>query len=119
ADLEHAVLFLEDLNEPPYRFDRMLTHLRLSDTLNSIQGLIVGHLRAEDGIERSAFDGEVTLVGLLQDLAADHPWPLAVGLEAGHASPNLTLPIGLFARLDPSSRQLTVGLPWPDASAVS
>ena len=44
TDLNGSILFLEDVDEPPYRFDRMLTHLRLSGTLDSIEGLVVGHL---------------------------------------------------------------------------
>ncbi|MEM1179627.1 MAG: LD-carboxypeptidase [Acidobacteriota bacterium] len=114
SDLADALFFLEDVGEPPYRFDRMLTHLRLSGTLARIRGLIVGHLHAEGGCELTAWGGEVTLGGLLHELAVDFPWPLARGLEAGHSSPNLTLPLGLRARLEPAEQLLTVGL-----SAVS
>lgn len=106
-----SLLFLEDVGEPPYRFDRMLTHLRLSGTLARIRGLIVGHLHAEGGCEPTAWGGEVTLGGLLEELAVDFSWPLARGLAAGHSSPNLTLPLGLMARLEPTMRQLVVGLP--------
>ena len=111
ADLDDSLLFIEDLNEPPYRFDRMLTHLRLSGTLTRIRGLIVGHLHAEGGTEPTAWGGEVTLGGLLGELATDFNWPLATGLAAGHASPNLTLPLGLMARLESTTRKLIVGLP--------
>ncbi|MCG8455010.1 MAG: LD-carboxypeptidase [Holophagales bacterium] len=105
-----CLLFLEDLNEVPYRFDRMLTHLRLSGTLAEIRGLILGHLHAEGGREPTAQGGEVTLGGLARELAEGFPWPLATGLEAGHASPNLTLPLGMAARLEPASSELVVGL---------
>ncbi|MEO1088826.1 MAG: LD-carboxypeptidase, partial [Acidobacteriota bacterium] len=116
GEWDDALLFIEDVGEPPYRFDRMLTHLRLSGTLARIRGLIVGHLHAEGGCEATAWGGEVTLGGLLHELASDFPWPLARGLEAGHSSPNLTLPLGLTARLEPATRSLTVGLVPPSAS---
>ncbi len=108
VDLEGAVLFIEDLNEPPYRLDRMLTHLRLSGTLTKIKALIVGYLHGEGGKEPTAMDGEITLEMVLDALARDFPWPLAKGLEAGHASPSLTLPLGLNARLDPPAGRLWV-----------
>lgn len=108
-DLEGALLFLEDLNEVPYRFDRMLTHLRLSGTLANIRGMVIGHLRSEGEQEPTAFDGEVTLTRVLRELAADYPWTLAIGLPAGHASPNLTLPLGAPAYLDRRATALRVG----------
>ncbi len=108
-ELDDALLFIEDLNEPPYRLDRMLTHLRLSGTLTKIKALIVGHLHGEGGQEPTAMDGQVTLEMVLTALANDFPWPLAKGLKAGHACPSLTLPLGLNARLDPRAGQLRVG----------
>ena len=110
GDLESAMLFIEDLEEPPYRFDRMLTHLHLSDTLRRIRGMIVGHLHGEGGRELTAFEGRVTLRGVLREGAASYPWPLAFGLPAGHARPNYTLPLGPIARLDAEARELIVGL---------
>ncbi len=43
-DLGGAILFWEEVNEPPYRVDRMLTHLGLSGRLDSIGGMVVGHV---------------------------------------------------------------------------
>ncbi|MEJ2058624.1 MAG: LD-carboxypeptidase, partial [Desulfofustis sp.] len=45
-DLTGAVLLLEDINEPLYRLDRLLTQLWLSGVLNSINGLILGQFSA-------------------------------------------------------------------------
>jgi len=113
-DLEGAVLFWEDVNEPPYRIDRLLTHLGLSGNLARIQGMIVGHLGflsgasagggglesslKRPGLERPSRESWAELVG---DAVAGHPWPVAFGFPAGHLAPNLTLPLGLPARLDP------------------
>jgi muramoyltetrapeptide carboxypeptidase len=124
ADLEGALLFVEDVDEPPYRFDRMLTHLRLSGTLAGLKGLIVGHLThrqaaqdrmhgnlRRDGSARHEVSQPVVrmdgaLGPLMEDLAARFDWPLAWGLEVGHESPNLTLPLGMSARLEPEQRRL-------------
>lgn len=94
-DLEGALVFWEDSGEPPYRVDRMLTHLGLSGNLVNIAGMIVGHLGDGQGVDWPALVGGGV---------ASFSWPLAWGLESGHVAPNRTLPLGLPARLDGGSR---------------
>ncbi len=106
-DLEGALLFLEDVGEPLYRFDRMLTHLRLSGNLANLKAVIAGHLEGEGGDPKLAASPEVLLDQLRRE-ARGFPWPLAWGLPAGHDRPNLTLPLGLWARLDLFAGRLTI-----------
>ena len=103
-DLRDAILFLEDVNEPAYKVDRMLTHLRLSGTLDGVRAIVAGHFGADwerglAGPETGATtepEGSWQLESLLE-----LPGPLAWGLPAGHGVPNLTVPLGARARLDP------------------
>ncbi len=111
-DLTGALLFLEEVGEPLYRFDRMLTHLRLSGNLADLTAVIAGHLDGEGGDPRSAAPSAVLLDHLRRE-ARGFPWPLAWGLAAGHNRPNLTLPLGLMARLDPIAGRLTIDPPAP------
>ena len=103
-DLAGAVVFWEDVNEPPYKIDRMLTHLGLSGTLENIAGMIVGHLA-----EPQEAGGAVDWPAQIADSLARWPWPLAVGLASGHVPPNRTLPLGLMARLDARAGRLVLG----------
>lgn len=105
-DLEGAILFWEDLNEAPYRIDRMLTHLRLSGSLAAIKGMIVGHV---DPPRNSPPSVAVELAAVTLESAQGFDGPLAWGLPAGHVSPNRTLPLGLRSRLDPDEPRLIVG----------
>lgn len=107
-DLESALLFVEDLNEPAYRLDRMLTHLRLSGNLQHLKGLMVGHLVSGGEGGRKSPGAETPLRARVRDLADSFEWPLAFGLRTGHASPNLTVPLGLRGRLDPLRRRLEI-----------
>ncbi len=107
-DLDSALLFFEDLHEPPYRLDRMLTHLRLSGNLQHLKGLMVGHLVAGREGGRKAPGAERPLRARVRELADSFEWPLAFGLRTGHASPNLTVPLGLQGRLDPLRRRLEI-----------
>ncbi len=105
--LAGAVLFWEEVGEPLYRLDRMLTHLRLSGNLAAIGGMAVGFCRpADEGSE-----GLPAWPDQLADAVDGFSWPLAIGLEAGHQAPNLTLPLGAPARLDPEAGGLVVRFP--------
>lgn len=104
-DLAGSLLFLEDISEPPYRVDRMLTHLGLSGTLTGIQGMIVGHLDSGSG----AADRPADWPAVVGEAVADFPWPVAWGLPSGHWAPNRTLPLGLPARLDGEAPRLVLG----------
>jgi len=99
-DLEGAVVFWEDINEPPYRIDRQLTHLRLSDNLARIAGMIVGHL---DG------GGDADWPSLVSDSLSGLEVPVAWGLDSGHRQPNWTLPLGLPARAEGDDCRLWLG----------
>ncbi len=94
-DLEGALVFWEDTGEPPYRIDRMLTHLGLSGNLANIAGMIVGHLGNGQNVGQ-----DVDWPALVGGSVSRFSWPLAWGLESGHAPPNRTLPLGLPAWLD-------------------
>ena len=88
---EDAILLLEDVEEPPYRVDRMLTHLRLSGSLAAIRGVVIGQLGPE-------WDQGRPSPWQLEPLEGE--FPIASGLSVGHEAPNLTLPLGLEATLD-------------------
>lgn len=95
-DLAGSVLFWEDINEPPYRIDRMLTHLRLSDNLVNIEAMMIGHLAAGQPAGQTDMPA-VDWPALVEESTGGYPWPLAWGLDSGHLRPNLTLPLGLTA----------------------
>lgn len=90
--LNGAILFIEDRGEPLYRIDRMLTHLALAGQLGGIAGLIGGQFI--DCGQPSEIDR------LLMAVASDLAIPLVTGFPVGHGPNNLTLPLGMTARLD-------------------
>ena len=104
---EGAILFVEDVEEPLYRFDRMLTQLRLSGSLARLHGAVAGHLEGDD-CEPSLGASHDTLLEQFRLEAESFPWPAAWGVPVGHSRPNLTLPLGLWARLDPTRGQLVI-----------
>lgn len=99
--VENGIWFWEDVAEPLYKIDRMLTHLRLSGRFRGLRGIIVGQLR-ECG---EGDPGE--LDSLLLDFFGDLGVPVVRGLPFGHFGNNLLLPIGQRVLLDASSCSLT------------
>jgi muramoyltetrapeptide carboxypeptidase len=97
---DRSILFIEDVNERPYRLDRMLTQLRLSGVLERAAGLIFGDMRSCDEP-----DGRVTARAVIQRLTKDVKGPVVYGFPSGHSSgPCWTLPLGVAVRLTTDPR---------------
>lgn len=93
-DTRGAILFLEDTGEAPYRIDRMLTHLRTAGKFDAVRAVVFGHLQRCDG------DPPGLLLEVLRDVFQGAPFPVTVGLAAGHGEPNFPLLLGRQARLE-------------------
>lgn len=93
-DTKGAILFLEDTNEAPYRIDRMLTHLREAGRFDGLRALVFGHLQRCDG------DPPGLLEEVLRDIFRAAPFPVAMGLPAGHGDSNRPLLLGSLAGLN-------------------
>ncbi|RON34751.1 LD-carboxypeptidase [Pseudomonas brassicacearum] len=98
-DAEGVILFIEDINEPLYRIDRLLTHLRLAGTLHKLRGVLVGDVAGVDS---------VALERLLKQTFEPLRIPVLSGWRSGHCDPNLTLPMGALVRLDAGSKELVL-----------
>lgn len=87
-----TVLFWEDVGEPYYRLDRMLTQMRLSGSVSAVTGMVIGRT----GLEATE----------LERLGRDFGRSFGSGLSSGHCKPNLTLPLGAEVRLDPANMKM-------------
>jgi muramoyltetrapeptide carboxypeptidase len=94
---EPAILFLEDVDEKPYRIDRMLRQLRASGALQGVAGIVFGDMKGC----APGFDEDYALEDVLLEALAGLDVPIALGLSSGHTTlPNVTLPLGVRARLE-------------------
>ncbi len=92
-----SILFWEDVGEPLYRLDRMLTQLERSGTFNGLQGMVMGPVALPNS---SRADSADALRGWLLSRFEAAPFPVAMGLTAGHLANPRTLPLGAPVRLD-------------------
>jgi muramoyltetrapeptide carboxypeptidase len=97
----NRLLFLEDLDEPPYRFDRMLTHLLNAGLLQQVAGIAIGINRdCVDPHAATAREYRQTVEDVLAERLLPLKVPVVIGLPFGHVPLNATLPIGARATLD-------------------
>jgi muramoyltetrapeptide carboxypeptidase len=97
-DFRGALLFLEDVGEPAYRIDRMLTQWVQSGRLSKIAAIVVGTMAPVRG---ESIDD---LRRLFHDAGKQLAVPVRYGFPAGHAGKNVALPFGVRARIDAKGR---------------
>jgi muramoyltetrapeptide carboxypeptidase len=92
---EGCILFLEDVNERPYRIDRMLTQLRLAGVLSRARGIVFGEMRGCDEP-----GGCPTARQVIAETLKGFPGPVLMGFPSGHTTgPCWTLPLGVTTRV--------------------
>ncbi len=97
---QKAIVLLEDLNEPPYRLDRLVTQLLLSGALDGAVGFVIGDLSApgEDPAGR-----EEAVAERLKRTGV----PVVFGAPFGHADRNQPVAFGCAHALDADKGVLT------------
>jgi muramoyltetrapeptide carboxypeptidase len=106
-DLDGVILAFEDVAEPPYKVDRMLTQWRWSGNLHKVKGIALGRFsQSEPPKDRPS----LSMSEVWCDRLADLEIALVAELSFGHDGANAPLPIGAIAQLDPEAGTLTYDL---------
>ncbi|WP_158976032.1 LD-carboxypeptidase [Cellulophaga sp. L1A9] len=96
-DFTNAIVFIEDVEEAPYRIDRMLTQLIEGATFKNAAAIMIGVC---NGCDKPAASGSFTLKEVILDRLKPLNIPAAYGMSFGHVKNNFTLPIGINATFD-------------------
>ncbi|MCF7825764.1 MAG: LD-carboxypeptidase [Candidatus Marinimicrobia bacterium] len=96
-DFKNNILFVEEVDEAPYRVDRMLTQLKLAGILDEISGFVFGKCsNCDAGESYSSFT--------LEEVLDDHIKPLGIpawfGSMIGHIEDKFTIPLGVNAEIN-------------------
>ena len=102
-NIRHGVLFLEDVNEHPYRIERTLLQLHQAGVLGRQKAIVLG---AFTGYRKSPLDRGFTIKSVVDHLRSLTPVPILTGLPFGHVPTKLCLPLG---------RQVTLAVQGRDA----
>lgn len=98
-DFTHTILFLEDVGEPAYKIDRMLTQMRLAGLFDRIRGVVLGEFTNCANTEY--------LPEIFMETFGPLKIPVITGLQAGHGEVNQAFPLGRETVLDTAAAELS------------
>jgi muramoyltetrapeptide carboxypeptidase len=95
-DVDGGILFIEDVNEQPFRIERMIYQLHLSGLLARQQALVLGQFT---GVRPFEYDNGYDMQAMIEQVRAVVGIPVVTGLQFGHVPDMVTLPVGAHAQL--------------------
>lgn len=101
-----GVLFLEDVNEHPYRVERLLLQLLQAGVLGRQKAVVLGAVSAW---KPSPLDRGYNLKAMVAHLRGATRVPVLTGLPFGHVHPKVTLPVGRKVQLLVQGRDALIG----------
>lgn len=102
------ILFIEDIEEAPYRVDRMITQLLQVLPLRLLRGVILGVF---EGCEKKPEATTQSLKEVMMDRFSKLSIPVMYGFPFGHIANQCTFPFGAEVIMDTSNFSLTIKLP--------
>lgn len=105
-DFTGRIVVLEEIDEYPYRVDRMLAQLLLGGKLQRAAAVLFGDspscLNGPEGRP------SLTMMQVLEEFLSPLGIPVLYGFPCGHTGYRATLPLGAMARLDAGAGTLTI-----------
>lgn len=102
-----GILFLEDVNEHPYRVERMLLQLLHAGILEQQQALVLGDFGE---VRLTDYENGYGMPAMLEYLHETLPVPIVTGLPFGHIRDKATLAVGAQARLIRANGEATLDM---------
>ncbi len=107
--LDGAILFIEEVDEPPWSIDAHLTHLLQAGLLNRVAGIVIGRMvNCDWSPERPEYPSNLSLDEVIQRRLGPLGVPCLYGIPVGHEQDTLTIPLGVTATLDATRQTLEV-----------
>ena len=104
--VKNGVLFLEDVNEHPYRVERMLLQLQQAGVLDAQKAVLLG---AFSEWRKSPLDRGYSMKTVLAELRRRTRTPILGGLPFGHVPTKVCLPVGARVTLAVQGREVLLG----------
>ena len=104
--IKGGVLFLEDVNEHPYRIERGLLQLHQAGVLDAQKAVVLG---AFSDYRKSPLDRGYTLKSAVEHLRSVSSTPILTGLPFGHVRTKVCLPVGARVALLVDGRNALIG----------
>lgn len=96
-DTKGKILFIEEVDEEPYRIDRMLLQLKEAGKIKEAEGIILG---AWTNCNAKEPEKSLTLMEIFKELIVPENKPTIYNFQCGHCLPTATIPLGSRVRID-------------------
>ena len=104
--IKGGILFLEDINEHPYRVERMLLQLQQAGVIDNQAAVLLGDF---SGAAKSPLDRGYGIKDAVAMLRARTRTPVLTGLPFGHVRTKVCLPVGGTVELYVQGREAILG----------
>ena len=105
-NITDGILFLEDINEAPYRVERTLYQLFHAGILQRQRAILLGDFRCDNSNSANGYELQNVVAHFRERLDV----PILTGLPFGHIRDKLTLPIGAACRINATREQYKLTL---------
>lgn len=95
---DYRILLLEDVNEPIYKIDRMLTQLLMCRKFDKCLGFIIGHF--------TPWTKDIS--NLIKNILLPFNKPIILGIPIGHDYPNISIPLGSNISIDFTTEKIYI-----------
>ncbi len=105
---ENKIVFIEEISEPPYKIDRMLTHLFMATDISQASGIVLGifnKCRAED---YNIQNRSLTLNEIFEEKFSGLNIPVMYNFPFGHLKNSHILPYGTKVELDTGKQSILI-----------
>ncbi len=103
--IKNGILFIEDVNEHPYRVERMLLQLAQAGVLDRQRAIVLGDF---SGYKLTDYDNGYDFTQMLSYMRERLSIPILQGLPFGHMKDKVTLPVGAHCVLDSSEDSVSL-----------
>lgn len=103
--IDGGILFVEDINEHPYRVERMMLQLLHAGVLQKQRAILFGDF---SGYRLTDYDNGYDFAPMIDYLRSRVAMPVLTGLPFGHGRDKATLAVGAPARLQASGGRFTL-----------
>ena len=103
-DFKGKIVFIEDVDEAPYRIDRYLSNLRLASKLQQAAGFVLGYFTGCDPKDNNSW----TINDIISQYFKNLNVPVITDFASGHSYPFINLPIGLKVHLDADAKTIKI-----------
>jgi len=101
VNTDGAILLIEDVAEPAFKINLMLTHLEQAGMFEAVEGVVIGDFQIEP-------DEYMKIRKVFQEFFAHASFPVVENFRIGHCQPNYGVPLGVNAKLTTSPPQLVI-----------